>query len=54
MYDLFMRKWNERMEDEVSVDVHLKPEQIRAQEEIAARIAEEIAGEIAQKKERQS
>ena len=54
LYDLFMRKWNERMEDEVSVDVHLTPEQIRAQEEIAARIAEEIAGEIAQKKERQS
>ena len=54
LYDLFIRKWNERMGKSAPVGVHLTPEQIREQNQVAARIAAEIAEEVAQQAERGS
>lgn len=54
LYDLFIRKWNERMGENAPTGLHLTSEQIREQDEIAARIAAEIAEEVALQRDRDS
>ena len=54
LYDLFVRKWHERMRESANVGVRLTAEQMSEQDEVAARIAAEIAEEIAAQRERQT
>lgn len=53
LYQLFVRKWTERVSVDVAVAGRLSSAELREQEALAAEIAEEIAGEIAAEREHQ-
>ena len=53
LYDLFVRKWHAQVSERAHVGVSLTAEQMSEQDEVAERIALEIAEEISGQRERQ-